>query len=141
MSKRAPVVKKTTKRLYLIPILSKALDIMEMLQAERAPMSVEAVYQRMKFSKTTVYRILQTLVHRGYVSKASDGLYRHVSSPSKLRFGFGSQSADMPFSDAVTASLRGAATASGVDLLVLDNKYVHRASHHSDHTRIFVDLD
>ena len=115
--------KKTTKRLYLIPILSKALDIMELLQAEKSPMGLEAVYQRTRFSKTSVYRILQTLVHRGYVARTSDGLYRLVSLPMKMRFGFASQSAEMPFSEAVTASLRAAAAASGVDLQVLDNKY------------------
>ncbi len=117
------MAQRSTKRLYLIPILSKALDIMEMLQAEKTPMALEVVYQRTRFSKTSVYRILQTLVHRGYVAKTSDGLYRLVSLPMKMRFGFGSQSAEMPFSEAVTSSLRSAAAASGVDLLVLDNKY------------------
>jgi ribose transport system substrate-binding protein len=114
---------KTTKRLYLIPILSKALDVMELLQAERAPMSLEAVYQRTRFSKTSVYRILQTLLHRGYVARSGDGLYRLVTLPLKLRFGFASQSAEMPFSQAVTHSLQSAAAASGVDLLILDNRY------------------
>jgi ribose transport system substrate-binding protein len=114
---------KTTKRLYLIPILSKALDVMELLQTERAPMSLEAVYQRTRFSKTSVYRILQTLLHRGYVARAGDGLYRLVSLPLKLRFGFASQSAEMPFSQAVTQSLQAAAASSGVDLLILDNRY------------------
>jgi ribose transport system substrate-binding protein len=121
--KASAVPKKATKRLYLIPILSKALDIMELLQAEKSPMVLEAVYQRTRFSKTSVYRILQTLVHRGYVAKTSDGLYRLVSLPMKMRFGFGSQSGEMPFSEAVTSSLRAAAAASGVELLVLDNKY------------------
>jgi len=114
---------KTTKRLYLIPILSKALDVMELLQTERAPMSLEMVYQRTRFSKTSVYRILQTLLHRGYVARSGDGLYRIVSLPLKLRFGFASQSAEMPFSQAVTQSLQTAAAASGVDLLILDNQY------------------
>lgn len=114
---------KTTQRLYLIPILSKALDVMELLQAERAPMSLETVYQRTRFSKTSVYRILQTLLHRGYVARSGDGLYRIVSLPLKLRFGFASQSAEMPFSQAVTQSLQSAAAASGVDLLILDNQY------------------
>jgi ribose transport system substrate-binding protein len=115
--------RKSTKRLYLIPILSKALDIMELLQAEKSPMGLEAIYQRTRFSKTSVYRILQTLAHRGYVARTSDGLYRLVSLPMKMRFGFASQSAEMPFSEAVTASLKAAAAASGVDLQVLDNKY------------------
>jgi ribose transport system substrate-binding protein len=96
---------------------------MELLQAERAPMSLEAVYQRTKFSKTSVYRILQTLLHRGYVARAGDGLYRLVSLPLKLRFGFAGQSAEMPFSQAVTQSLQSAAVASGVDLMILDNRY------------------
>jgi ribose transport system substrate-binding protein len=96
---------------------------MELLQAERAPMSLEAVYQRTRFSKTSVYRILQTLLHRGYVARAGDGLYRLVSLPLKLRFGFAGQSAEMPFSQAVTQSLQSAAAASGVDLMILDNRY------------------
>ena len=96
---------------------------MELLQAERVPMSLEAVYQRTRFSKTSVYRILQTLLHRGYVARAGDGLYRLVSLPLKLRFGFAGQSAEMPFSQAVTQSLQSAAAASGVDLMILDNRY------------------
>jgi ribose transport system substrate-binding protein len=96
---------------------------MELLQTERASMSLEAVYQRTKFSKTSVYRILQTLLHRGYVARSGDGLYRLVSLPLKLRFGFAGQSSEMPFSQAVTESLQSAAAASGVDLLILDNRY------------------
>jgi ribose transport system substrate-binding protein len=96
---------------------------MELLQAQKEPVSIESIFHRTGFSKTTVYRILQTLNHRGYVSKTDDGLYRYAHSPTKLRFGFGSQSVDMPFSEAVTASLRQAASASGIELIVLDNRY------------------
>jgi ribose transport system substrate-binding protein len=117
------VAKTSTKRLYLIPILSKAFDIMELLQAEKTPMALEAIYQRTRFSKTSVYRILKTLVHRGYIAQSGDGLYRSVSQPSKMRFGFGSQSSEMPFSEAVTSSLCAAAADAGVDLVVLDNRY------------------
>ena len=111
------------KRLYLIPVLTKALDILELLQKEDEPMVLETIHKRTRISKTTVYRILKTLVHRGYVGQTSDRHYRHIARPTKLRFGFGGQSAEMPFSEAVTASLRQAATAVGVDLLVLDNHY------------------
>jgi len=115
--------KSAMKRLYLIPILSKALDVLEILQAEERPLPLEAIYQRASISKTTVYRILKTLVHRGYLAQSQDGLYRLVSRPRKLRFGFGKQSGEMPFSEAVTVSLQEAATQAGVDLLVLDNRY------------------
>ncbi len=117
MSKASP------KRLYLIPVLSKALDVLEMVQHENKPMSLESIYQRTRISKTTVYRILKTLVHRGYLAQSQDGLYHPVSRPRKMVFGFGGQSTEMPFSEAVTKSLKDAAAASGVDLLVLDNHY------------------
>jgi ribose transport system substrate-binding protein len=116
-------IRKTSKRLYLIPVLSKALDILELMQAENHPMTLEAIHRKTKISKTTVYRALKTFVHRGYLSQSPDGLYRQVTRPKKLRFGFGGQSVDMPFSVEVTESLKAAASAVGVDLLVLDNCY------------------
>ena len=117
------MVRSTPKRLYLIPVLSKALDILELLQSERTPLALENIHQKTNISKTTVYRILKTFVHRGYLAQAQDGLYRFTAKPKKARFGFGGQSAEMPFSEAVTDSLKAAASASGVDLIVLDNRY------------------
>jgi ribose transport system substrate-binding protein len=113
----------TPKRLYLIPVLSKALDILELLQRDNQPKTLEQVYQQTNISKTTVYRILKTLLHRGYLAQSPDGSYRVVSRPHKATFGFGSESTDMPFSQAVTESLKSAATSAGVDLVVLDNRY------------------
>jgi len=117
------LTRSTPKRLYLIPVLSKALDILELLQNERGPLSLEAIYQRTNISKTTVYRVLKTFLHRGYLAQSQDGLYRLVGHPKKACFGFGSQSAEMPFSEAVTDSLKAASSATGIDLIVLDNRY------------------
>jgi len=111
------------KRLYLIPILSKALDVIELLEDSHAPVSLEDVYRKTRISKTSVYRILKTLVHRGYVAQAQNGQYRLVSRPRRLRFGLAVQSAEMPFSIAVAASVTAAAAASGVELVVLDNQF------------------
>ena len=111
------------KRLYLIPILSKALDVLELLEQSHAPVTLEDVYQKTQISKTSVYRILKTLVHRGYVAQAQNGLYRLVSRPRRLRFGFAAQSGEMPFSVAVAHSVTQAAAAAGVELLLLDNRY------------------
>jgi len=135
----APKVK--SKRLYLIPVLTKALDILELLRAENQPMVLETIHRRTKISKTTVYRILKTLVHRGYVAQTADRHYRHVARPKKLRFGFGSQSAEMPFSVAVAASLRSAAVAVGVDLMVLDNRYDAEAAKENAETFIRENVD
>ena len=114
---------KTTRLLYLIPVLTKALDILELLQAAKQPMSLEAIHRETKISKTTVYRVLKTFIHRGYLVQGPDGLYRQVARTRKLRFGYASQSSDMPFSVQVTESLKEAALQLGVDLLILDNRY------------------
>ncbi|MGH9606458.1 MAG: substrate-binding domain-containing protein [Terracidiphilus sp.] len=111
------------KRLYLIPILSKALDVLELLEQNSAPVTLEDVYRMTHISKTSVYRILKTLVHRGYVAQMQNGQYRLVSRPRRLRFGFATSSAEMPFSIAVSQSVTAAAAASGVELLMLDNRY------------------
>jgi ribose transport system substrate-binding protein len=113
----------SSRNLYVIPVLSKALDVLELLQGDSPLQTLDEIYRHTNISKTTVYRILKTLAHRGYVAQTGNGAYRLVSRPRKMRFGFGSQSADMPFSVAVTESLRAAAASSGVDLLILDNRY------------------
>lgn len=111
------------KRLYLIPILSKALDVLELLDRTNGPIALEEAYQQTHISKTSVYRILKTLVHRGYVAQSQSGEYRLVSRPRRLRFGFAAQSGEMPFSVAVGASIAAAAVAAGVELLQLDNRF------------------
>jgi ribose transport system substrate-binding protein len=111
------------KRLYLIPILSKALDVIELFERDHAPLTLEDVYQQTKISKTSVYRILKTLMHRGYLAQNQNGQYRLVSRPRRLHFGFAVQSGDLPFSVALTESVTAAAAASGVELLVLDNRF------------------
>jgi ribose transport system substrate-binding protein len=117
------LAKAKIKRLYLIPILSKALDVIELLEQDNASLTLEDVYQRTNISKTSVYRILKTLVHRGYLAQTPNGQYRLVSRPRRLRFGFAVQSAEMPYSEAVAQSVTAAAAASGVELLMLDNRY------------------
>lgn len=116
-------MRKQSGRLYLIPVLSKALDILDIFQTSNRPLTLEVIHQRTSFSKTTIYRILKTLSHRGYLAQTESGAYRLISRPRKIRFGFGSESAELQFSEVVTNSLRAAAASAGVELLVLDNRY------------------
>jgi len=110
-------------RLYLIPILSKALDVIELFERDHAALTLEDVYQQTNISKTSVYRILKTLVHRGYLAQTQNGQYRLVSRPRRLHFGFAVQSAELPFSMALTHSVSAAAAAAGVELSILDNRF------------------
>jgi ribose transport system substrate-binding protein len=121
--KTAMVSKLKPEKSYLVPAVSKLFDILELFGREKSSLSLEQIYQKVRAPKTTIYRILKTCVHRGYVAQGSDGLYRLTSQPKKICFGFAAQSSDMPFSEIVTSSLKTAATRNGVELLVLDNHY------------------
>jgi ribose transport system substrate-binding protein len=114
---------KTTDRLYLISVLSKALDILELLQEEHESMTLEGIHQHTRISKTTVYRVLKTFVHRGYLWQSQDGYYRYIKRPKKMQFGFAGQSAELLLSVDLSQSLRDAAASVGIDLLILDNQY------------------
>jgi ribose transport system substrate-binding protein len=111
------------KRLYVIPILSKGLDVLELLEQVHGPITLEDVYKKTNISKTSVYRILKTLVHRGYVAQTQNGQYRLVARPRRLCFGFAVQSADLPFSQAVSRSVTAAAASTGIELMLLDNRF------------------
>ena len=113
---------KATSLLYIIPVLSKALGILEFLQVENQPRSVEEIVQCTKIPRTTVYRILKTFTHRRHLARCENGLYRFVSRARKVRFGFGAQYSDAPFFDAVRQGLLASGSAASVDLLLLDNK-------------------
>jgi ribose transport system substrate-binding protein len=116
------LTKAKMNRLYLIPTLSKAMDILELIESEKRALALEDIFQRVHISRSSVYRILKTFVHRGYLAQSQDGHYRAATRRKKIRFGFASQSGSLPFSEAVTASLRCAATDSGIDLVVIESK-------------------
>ena len=121
--KRRGLAKSGLKRLYHIPVLSKALDILELLQGEKGPLALEAIYQRTSISKTTVYRILKTFVHRGYLAQSQDGLYRLVARPRRPAL---ASAANPPIcrSRRLSPSLKAASSARpAIDLIVLDNRY------------------
>lgn len=105
-------------RRYIIPILSKALDILELLEKQSGSATPEALQRWTGISQSTVYRILRTLVHRGYVVRSETGGYRLVSRPRKLRFGLCSWGTETTFTSSVLHSVREASLNAGVDLVV-----------------------
>ncbi len=60
---------------YIIPILSKALSILDLLNETQRPMSTHEIARRTGYSLTTVYRILRTLSAYGYLPEGCDGIY------------------------------------------------------------------
>ena len=61
------------KRLYRAPALEKGLDILELLSAEESPLTVSAIVNRLGRSTGELFRMIQVLEHRGYVTQGPDG--------------------------------------------------------------------
>lgn len=60
-----------------VRLVGRTLDIIEALSAHPDGMSIKEITDCTSLNKTTVFRILSTLMHRGYVVKASsDSQYR-----------------------------------------------------------------
>ena len=71
------------QRDYIIPVLSKALSILDLLNQVQRPMNTHEIARTTGYSLTTVYRILRTLSAYGYLPEGCDGVYtfRRASPP------------------------------------------------------------
>lgn len=66
--------KKTGKEDH-VRVATRIFSILETLAYAQKPMSLSMIVQKSELSKTTVYRLLQTMLEMGYVSKNLDGNY------------------------------------------------------------------
>ena len=63
---------KDSKHRNLGPVLIQTLDILELLLRTDAPLKMNEFSHTTGISQTTTYRMLQTLVHRGYLARDSE---------------------------------------------------------------------
>lgn len=63
---------------YLVPIIAKAIEISEQLQACDAGLRVKDIQGLTGYSLSTIYRILRTLLAFGYVRRDLSGYYRSI---------------------------------------------------------------
>jgi CRP-like cAMP-binding protein len=77
-------MRKVTKRQpYSVPVLMRALDILEFLRGSDIPLKPDEISNATGVSRTTTYRILHTFVDRGYVAQNPGGKFSSLSLPAK----------------------------------------------------------
>lgn len=69
-------------RTYLVPMVCKTIDIVELLSRERDGLQIEDIHRITGFAKSSIYRIVRTLVSKGYVEHCASGRY-HISPNSR----------------------------------------------------------
>ena len=70
---RFSLLRLSKSRSYSVPVVERTLDILEVLHGSDCPLKTNEISSIAKVSRSTTYRILRTLVKRGYVLQNLDG--------------------------------------------------------------------
>ena len=84
------------------------------------------VVERVELSKTTCFRLLQSLLKGGMIERVSKGAYRsciQIITSSTYTIGFAAQSTDSEFSQDVSESLHRVAEREQIRLIAVNNNY------------------
>ncbi|MFH1806059.1 MAG: IclR family transcriptional regulator [Pseudomonadota bacterium] len=68
------------KRTYKAPALEKGLEILEILAAERRPMSMSAIATSLGRSKNEIFRMLSVLEQKGYLERREGSEQFHITN-------------------------------------------------------------
>lgn len=111
---------------YLVKSLVHASEILWAFQHPGEGLRLRDVMDRTGFGKGMCFRLLYTLRHCGFVTKADGNRYRltsEVRRRKQYRIGYASQGQDSSFVHEVHRGLLKAAERERVELLVVDNRY------------------
>lgn len=72
-------------RYYKVPVVERTFDILELLQKTSRPLKMAAIAEETGVARSTTYRILRTLVSRGYALQSTDGGYSGALSEAAGR--------------------------------------------------------
>ena len=75
---RARELQPNLDREYIVPVLIKCMQILQLLADYPAGLHIEQIHRRTKISKSTVYRIVRTLVACGGMIHHENGAYTIV---------------------------------------------------------------
>jgi DNA-binding IclR family transcriptional regulator len=64
-----------TENNYRVPALERGLSIIEMFSASERALSMGEIAERLQLTQSAIYRIVQTLVERGYLRKTAKSIY------------------------------------------------------------------
>ena len=106
----------------------RACEIVNSFRHEGEALTLSELVDRSRLSKTTVFRLVQSLVRGGLVERVGKGVYASRVRPlteRTFRLGFAAQT-DSVFCREVTGGLERAAARSNVHLVMVNNRYSAR---------------
>jgi ribose transport system substrate-binding protein len=111
---------------YNIQAVQRACDILKCFSRAQSSLTLNDIVEKTSLSRTTAFRLLNTLVDQGMIERFAKNRYRAAGqqwSRYRYRIGYASQSEEFSFSRLVSESIRSAAYEANIDLLELSNRY------------------
>ena len=91
---RARRLQPNLDREYIVPVLLKSVQVLDLLGDVPEGLRIEQIHQATGIAKTTVYRIIRTLVVSGHLCHADNGTYAIVRK-ANAGFDFSSSSSSL----------------------------------------------
>src|SRR6266581_3200899 len=115
-----------TRDRYLVKSIIHSSQLLSAFHSPGEALPLKEICSRCGLPKTMAFRLLYTLEKCAMIDKVGQNLYQSRVRPWKqrlYRLGYAAQGTDYQFSKEVSASLQRAATAEGIELISLDNRY------------------
>jgi ribose transport system substrate-binding protein len=127
VSKTEPKSDKPARRdPYLVKAVVHASQLLSAFRSSGEALPLREIAARSGLPKSMTFRLLYTLERCGMLEKVGENLYRSHLRPFKqrpFRLGYAAQGTDYQFSKDVSTGLQRAATAQGIELICVDNRY------------------
>jgi ribose transport system substrate-binding protein len=111
---------------YLVKSVVHSAQLLSAFRSSGEALPLREISARSGLPKSMTFRLLYTLERCGMIEKVGENLYRSHLRPFKqrpIRLGYAAQGTDYQFSKDVSAGLQRAATAQGIELIAVDNRY------------------
>jgi ribose transport system substrate-binding protein len=115
-----------SKNTYTAGTVKKACDILKCFDSEQQMLRLDEITNRVGIPKPTAFRLIYTLVECGMLERHGKNLYTLCPTArrkKRYRFGYAGESEEFSFSRLVRESIQRCAYESGVELILLDNRY------------------
>jgi len=111
---------------YLVKAIVHSSQLLSAFHSAGEALPLKEISSRSGLPKTMVFRLLYTLEKCGMVDKIGQNLYQSRVRPWRqrtYRLGYAAQGTDYQFSKEVSQGLQRAASAEGIELICVDNRY------------------
>jgi ribose transport system substrate-binding protein len=121
-----PASDKYGERTYTVRSVARAAAILKAFSSSNETLSLKTIVERTQLDKGTAFRLLETLMTTGLITRVGKNEYRsrlQYVQTRNIRIGYASQSTQLPFTGIVTDGLVSAASAADIKLLILTNEF------------------